>query len=106
LAPAASSWAQEASDPHYPSMALEQGVGGRVTLECLAAEDGRLACQVIDETPAYWGFGDAALQVSTRWRIAARTHTGQPTAGGRLRRILVFQPGPPGRVLHETPRRD
>jgi TonB family protein len=101
---AATASAQEGSqDEFYPNTARQQGVGGTVTLECLVNAEGRLGCEVKEESPAHWEFGDAALAMSTHWRVAARTHNGQSTAGGRLRRTLVFQPGPPARILHAPP---
>jgi TonB family protein len=97
----ASAAAQTAPRIFYPSVAQEQGMGGRVTLECPIDEDGRLACAVTEEAPANMGFGAAALRMSQDWRIAPRTRDGVSTAGGRIRRTLVFEPGPPPRVLHE-----
>lgn len=98
-------WAQQESGEYYPALAAQQGMGGTVTLDCLVNEAGRVACQVVEEAPLYWEFGDAALEVSRRWRVDLRTTTGQPTAGGRLRRTLVFEPGPPARIRHVTPLR-
>jgi len=83
----------------YPAAAQEQGIGGRVVLECPTGEDGRLACEVIEESPPGMAFGAAALRMSEDWRIAPRTRDGALTAGGRIRRILVFEPGPPPRVV-------
>lgn len=43
-------------------------------------------------------FGAAALRMSQHWRIAPRTRDGVSTSGGRIRRELVFEPGPPPHV--------
>lgn len=91
--------AQNAPRIFYPAAAQEQGVGGRVVLECPVGDDGRLACVVMEETPEGMAFGAAALRMSEDWRISSRTRDGQPTAGGRIRRTLVFEPGPPPRVV-------
>lgn len=91
--------AQQMPRIFYPAAAQEQGIGGRVVLECPIGEDGRLACVVTEETPADMAFGAAALRMSEDWRIAPRTRDGEPTAGGRIRRTLVFEPGPPPRVV-------
>jgi TonB family protein len=98
-------WAQDYDDPLYPALARDQRVSGRVLLDCVVGETGRLDCEVVEETPAYWEFGDAALVFSEQWRVAPTTHTGESTVGGRLRRLLVFEPGPPARIRQGTPRR-
>lgn len=101
----ASAWAEESDDPLYPETAKQQGMGGRVTLDCVVVENGRLSCQIVDESPLYWEFGDAALEYSHQWRMDALAHNGQSTAGGRLRRMLIFEPGPPARIYHGWPPR-
>ncbi len=98
--------AQQAAASHYPSVAAQQLVSGRVTLACVIGESGRLACEVEEEAPLYWEFGQAALAISTEWRVSQRTLTGESTLGGRLRRTLVFEPGPPPHIRHvRSPRR-
>lgn len=101
----ASAWAQDYDDPLYPATALDQRVYGQVILDCVVIETGRLDCDVESETPVYWEFGDAALEFSEQWRVESTTHTGQSTIGGRLRRMLVFEPGPPARIRQITPPR-
>lgn len=101
----ASAWAQDYDDPLYPDLARDQRVYGRVILDCTVLETGRLDCVIAEESPAYWEFGDAALEYSHNWRVSPTTHTGQTTVGGRVRRLLVFEPGPPARILQGAPRR-
>lgn len=105
LALPAAAQAQQEPESNYPALAAQQGIGGSVLLECLVAENGRLGCEVVEETPAHWDFGPAAVEMSTHWRVSPRTDTGQSTAGGRLRRTLVFEPGPPPRIRHASARR-
>lgn len=97
--------AQQEAASHYPATAAQQLVSGRVTLECVIGESGRLACEVFEEAPLYWEFGEAALAISTEWRVSQRTLTGEPTIGGHLRRTLVFEPGPPPHIRHVRPPR-
>lgn len=97
----ASASAQEAPRIFYPAAAQEQGIGGRVTLECLVDGEGRLGCAVTEEAPANMAFGAAALRMSENLRIAPRTRDGVSTEGGRVRRTFVFEPGPPPRVTQE-----
>lgn len=101
----ASAWAQDYDDPLYPDLARDQRVYGRVILDCVVIETGRLDCEVAEESPSYWEFGEAALAFSEQWRVEPTTHTGQSTVGGRVRRMLVFEPGPPARIRQMTPPR-
>jgi len=44
---------------------MRHGVSGSATLKCAVAIDGALdKCTIVSETPAGWGFGDAALGVA------------------------------------------
>lgn len=97
--------AQQEAASHYPVTAAQQLVSGRVTLDCIIGEGGRLGCEVFEEAPLYWEFGQAALTISTEWRVSQRTLTGQSTLGGRVRRTLVFEPGPPPHIRHVRPPR-
>jgi TonB family protein len=90
--------AQQEAASNYPAVAAQQLVSGRVMLECIIGERGRLACEVLEEAPLYWDFGQAALAISTEWRVSQRTITGESAIGGRLRRTLVFEPGPPPHI--------
>ncbi len=68
----------------YPSQALQQGVSGVVSTECLVQADQRVACVVREETPQGFGFAEAALALSASLRVAPTASTGQPTSGQRL----------------------
>ncbi len=59
-------------------------------LECAVLSDGRLDCTVVSEDPAALGFGDAALNLSREFRMAARTSNGRSTTGGRVRIPIAF----------------
>jgi protein TonB len=76
----------------YPESALARGLGGRVVLSCLVSESGKLDCQVIEETPEGKGFGRAAIQASSKFKVAPQTENGKPTSGGRLRVPIAFVP--------------
>lgn len=94
----ASAQAQTAPRIFCPAAAQAQGVGGEATVESLVGEDGRLTCEIIEEMPANMSFGAGALRMSEDFRVAPRTRDGVSTAGGRLRRTFVFEPGPPPTV--------
>ncbi len=65
----------------YPSQALQQGVNGVVATECLVQADQRVACVVRDESPSGFGFGEAALALSSTIRVAPSTANGERTRG-------------------------
>jgi protein TonB len=77
----------------YPARALERNMEGRVQLRCVVSADGRITCTVISEDPSGWGFGQAALQISHSFRMAAQTADGRPTSGGQVTVPLTFRLG-------------
>ncbi len=78
---------------YYPENALENGISGRVTLDCLIAQNGRLDCSVVHETPGGHGFGRAAMSISRQVRVHPRLPDGGSAAGRRLELPLAFRAG-------------
>jgi outer membrane biosynthesis protein TonB len=74
----------------YPRRALREGVSGTVELECLVVEDLRVACRVVSARPARYEFGDAAMALSGKLRVAPALANGEPTMGGKLRWTVEF----------------
>jgi TonB family protein len=66
--------------PAYPELARTHYVpNGFVRLRCTARASGAVdACEILEETPAGQGFGEAALNVMPRARIRPRTENGRP----------------------------
>ena len=55
----------------YPAKAAAEGMGGVANIDCQAAADGSLGdCKVVSETPAGYGFGEAALGLATKIRLS------------------------------------
>ena len=75
----------------YPERALERERSGRVVLDCVVGSSGRISCSVASEDPSGWGFGDAAIRISRRFRMSPQTVNGEPTEGGRVRVPITFQ---------------
>jgi TonB family protein len=49
----------------YPQRALERRLGGQALMECGFNADGEVqTCQVVEESPLDYGFGDAALSIA------------------------------------------
>jgi len=75
---------------YYPRRAMERGVMGEVVLDCLVSPVGRLACNVVSETPSNWGFAEAALRISRDHLMAPATRDGM-SIEGRYRMRVPFQ---------------
>jgi protein TonB len=77
-------------DAYYPTRARERGREGQVVLDCLVGTDGGLTCAVISESPANWGFADAALAIARDHRMAPALQDGAPVIG-RYRMVVPFR---------------
>ncbi|WP_337186621.1 TonB family protein [Phenylobacterium sp.] len=76
----------------YPTQARAQGLDGRAIVTCRVAGDGRLErCNLTAEAPLGAGFGQAALTLTGRFRMAPVDRKGQPTAGGEIRIPILFR---------------
>jgi protein TonB len=75
----------------YPVRALQIEREGQAELQCAVTAAGTLTgCAVIGETPANFGFGQAALKLSKTFRMSPKTEDGQPVEGGQVRIPLRF----------------
>lgn len=75
----------------YPERAIARGVTGSATLWCGIRANGTMTdCQVVDESPAGWRFGEAALSMAQYFRISPKTVDGKPVEGSRVRIPVVF----------------
>jgi TonB family protein len=90
-------WVREPSSRdfarYFPRRALDQGVSGRVTLDCVIAGNGRLDCSVAQESPSGYGFADAALSIARQARVRPTLPDGSSAAGRHLRLPLSFRAG-------------
>ena len=54
----------------YPEGANRKGIGGKATIQCQVAPDGKLMrCQVVSEDPPGEGFGAAALALAPQFQM-------------------------------------
>lgn len=85
-------WAERPRDlaRYYPRRAIPRGVEGEVVLDCLVSTAGALRCAVASETPANWGFGEAALRIAHDHRMVPASRNGEPVEG-RYRMRVPFQ---------------
>jgi len=78
----------------YPDRALERGIGGVASLNCLVQPNGRVAdCRLNNETPGNQGFGRAAQSLSRHFQISPRTIDGA-AVGSRVNIAIRFTPPP------------
>ena len=75
----------------YPRSALNDGVGGRVVMECRVLGDLSVNCSVVSETPSGVGFGRAALGASSSYRARATLSDGSSAVGSTTRIAVNFQ---------------
>lgn len=77
----------------YPKKALRRGQAGRVVLDCVTDAEGRMKdCQIVSETPAGAGFGQAALTLSGAFQLTKTTTSGKSTEGLHMRLPIGFTP--------------
>ncbi|CAN7349269.1 TonB family protein [Caulobacter sp. LjRoot300] len=67
----------------FPTKALRDGAAGKATIKCNVTIEGFLErCAVLFESPADFGFGAAALQLSPQFRMSPKIRGGKPVPGG------------------------
>lgn len=77
---------------YYPDRAQRMEVSGRVTMRCRVTESGELTqCQIASETPAGYGFGDAALRLVPYFRLNPLDLDGRAVAGRMITVPVAFQ---------------
>ncbi|MBI1250716.1 MAG: hypothetical protein GC189_04510 [Alphaproteobacteria bacterium] len=75
----------------YPQAALERGISGRVVLDCRVVTGAKVACGILEEDPAGFGFGASALRISPRFQVGLEAADGGPVLGRRLRIPISFR---------------
>jgi TonB family protein len=80
----------------YPTLARAIQLSGRATLSCQVARTGDLqGCAALDEAPAGFGFGAAAVAMAGLFRMTPRTMDGRPTEGGAVKIPIRFSVAAP-----------
>ncbi|MBY0562847.1 MAG: energy transducer TonB [Hyphomonadaceae bacterium] len=75
---------------YYPPRALARGVEGRVVLDCVVHATGALSCRVSSESPANWGFGEAAQRISREHQMVPARRDGVAVEG-RYTMVVPFE---------------
>jgi len=75
----------------YPPRALDNQVQGGAVIECVVTLTGKLAeCQVYDEQPTGYGFGQAALDLATDFLLKPRLIDGEAVGGSPVKISVNF----------------
>jgi len=75
----------------YPVRALADQLVGGAYIVCMVTETGKLSgCRVDRETPAGYGFGQAALDLATDYVLAPAKVDGEPVGGRQVRIGVAF----------------
>lgn len=75
----------------YPAAAVTGRVEGRATISCRVIATGELTnCEVKAEEPAGQGFGEAALAMSSLFKMLPKTKSGQPVDGAQINIPIRF----------------
>ncbi|MDB5432531.1 MAG: energy transducer TonB [Caulobacter sp.] len=80
---------------YFPERAEREEVSGAAVISCGVAVSGDLrTCKLVSESPAGYGFGDAALRMAPHMKMTPATRDGEPVATGAVRIPLKFELGP------------
>lgn len=76
----------------YPGATVANELSGRATIVCRILASGRLAdCNVVEESPAGVGFGQAAIRLAPFFQMTTTTADGKSVEGGTVRLPLVWR---------------
>jgi TonB family protein len=82
----------EAFIRYYPKAAQEQDIEGVVTVQCSVTATGMLeGCSVVSEDPVGQGFGAAAMNLTSLFRMRPKSTDGKAVAGGVVRVPIRFR---------------
>lgn len=77
---------------YYPEQAQRIGLEGKAVISCTITAEGRLAdCAVVSEDPPGFGFGEAAVKMSTLFKMRPKTQGGAPVDGGKVTIPIRFR---------------
>ncbi|MDQ0463268.1 TonB family protein [Caulobacter ginsengisoli] len=77
----------------YPARARTLSLSGKAIISCDVTSLGTLVyCSLISETPEGEGFGEAALKVTSKFRMKPLARDGSPVGGGTVRIPILFHP--------------
>ncbi|MGH6911666.1 MAG: energy transducer TonB, partial [Phenylobacterium sp.] len=76
----------------YPREAALRGLDGAGAIQCEVGPQGSMtSCVIVEESPAGYGFGLAALKLSTRFKLKPMERDGVPVSGGTIKIPIRFR---------------
>jgi len=79
----------------YPQEALDRSVEGSVRLDCRVTSTGKTRdCAILSESPADYGFGQAALSLADSFEFYPARTDGTPVETAHVRIPVTFSPPP------------
>ncbi|MDF2899984.1 MAG: TonB protein [Phenylobacterium sp.] len=76
---------------YYPVAAMRDGLEGKATIQCVVTRTGMLEhCMIVSETPPGAGFGQAAVAMTSVFRMKPMTVDGEVVEGGTVRLPIRF----------------
>lgn len=77
----------------YPDRAMNQGLNGKVLVQCTIEKDRLRPCSILQDNPKNMGFDKATLEIMKIFRVDPYSADGNSVDGGQYRIIVIWRAG-------------